>query len=250
MKRVMITGASGFIGSYLVNHLKGFEIQTLSLQDPTWSTKPLDCDVIIHCAGLAHATTSIQEADYQRVNCDFTAKLYTQAIQQHVKQFIFLSSALVFGEGHVGPITYKSPINPKSPYARSKVCAEQALIETSHIQPLILRLPLVLGDAPKGNLKSLAKLARLSPVFLQIPNRRSVLTLPDLTATIQSSIDSQAQGIVHPVSYDCSTSELYASYRRHTWMIPIPTSWMKFLRRRFRVFGKLFGDFYYQNNAS
>ena len=249
MKRVLITGASGFIGSYLVQNLKGFEIKTLSLRNPDWINQPLECDVVIHCAGIAHATSKIPEETYFHVNCELTKQLVEKAMKEHVKHFIYLSTALVFGEGHVGAITMDSPLQPVSAYAASKACGENILLTSASLPSLILRLPLILGDAPKGNLKSLAKLARISPIFIDVQNRRSVLTLADLTTIIQEAIKIQQEGVLHPKSYDCSTSELYANYQTHTWMIPIPRWLMKAARTRSRFFAKLFGDFYYDLNG-
>jgi hypothetical protein len=77
-----------------------------------------------------------------------------------------------------------------------------------------------------------------------------VLTLADLTTIIQEAIQNQQEGVLHPKSYDCSTSELYANYRTHTWMMPIPRWLMKAARTRSRFFAKLFGDFYYENSSS
>ena len=250
MKRVVITGASGFIGSYLVKHLKGIEIKTLSLKSPNWVKQSLDCDVIVHCAGLAHSTRSISEETYYQVNCELTKQLIEKAINEQVSHVIFLSTALVFGEGHVGAITYDNLLNPMSAYAKSKVCAEQTILDSKELKGLIVRLPLVLGDSPKGNLRSLARLAKVSPVFIKVPNRRSILTLPDLTQLIQEAIEQQQIGILHPKSYDCSTSELYQQYRPNAWMIPVPTVLLKWVRARSRFFAKLFGDFYYEDIPS
>jgi len=250
MKRVLITGASGFIGSYLVQHLTGFDIETLSLRDASWMQRPLNCDVVLHCAGIAHATSKIPEETYFHVNCELTKQLVEKAMKEHVKHFIYVSTALVFGEGHVGAITMDSPLQPVSAYAASKACGENILLTSASLPSLILRLPLILGDAPKGNLKSLAKLARISPIFIDVQNRRSVLTLADLTTIIQEAIQIQQEGVLYPKSYDCSTSELYANYRTHTWMMPIPRWLIKAARTRSRFFAKLFGDFYYENSSS
>ena len=246
MKRVLITGASGFIGSYLVQNLKGFEIKTLSLRNPDWINQPLECDVVLHCAGIAHATSKIPEETYFHVNCELTKQLVEKAMKEHVKHFIYVSTALVFGEGHVGAITMDSPLQPVSAYAASKACGENILLTSASLSSLILRLPLVLGESPKGNLKSLAKLAKMSPIFLKIPNRRSILTLQDLVNVIQDAITQTLEGIRHPKSYDCSTSDLFSNYRKTTWMVPVPPSWIVALRTRSRFFAKLFGDFYYE----
>jgi UDP-glucose 4-epimerase len=246
MKRVLITGASGFIGSYLVKHLKGLDIKTLSLQNANWQQHDFDVDVIIHCAGIAHASTSIPDSQYHEVNCELTKALLQKAIESKVSQFIFLSTALVFGEGHVGEIQLNSPLNPQNAYAKSKVCAEVALQSTTQISMCILRLPLVLGPEPKGNVKALASLARWSPVFLKIHNQRSLLQLADLTDTVQEVIHQETTGILHPYSVNWSTTELYQHLRgKKTLLIPLPVFLVNGLRQRSRFFAKLMGDFHY-----
>jgi UDP-glucose 4-epimerase len=247
MKRVLITGASGFIGSYLVKHLTGYDIRTLSLREPNWQTQPLDCDVIIHCAGIAHATTHIDDSIYQEVNCNYTATLFNLAMESKVDHFIFLSSALVYGEGHVGQIDEKVRPNPQNAYAKSKVCAEEAIQNSSQISTLILRLPLVIGEHAKGNVQSLARIARLVPFFPTIKNQRSVLNLSTLVEVIEEAIATKASGVLHPRSQTLSTSELYQSLRKQpTWVVPFPQGVFRFLRQHSRFFAKLAGDFYYK----
>jgi UDP-glucose 4-epimerase len=246
MKRVLITGASGFIGSYLVKHLEGLDIKTLSLQNAKWQHHDFNVDVIIHCAGIAHASRSIPNSQYHEVNCELTKALLQKALESKVSQFIFLSTALVFGEGHVGEIRLNSPLNPQNAYAKSKVCAEEALQSTTQISTCILRLPLVLGPEPKGNVKALASLARWSPIFLKIHNQRSLLQLADLKNTIQEVIHQQTTGILHPYSVNWSTTELYQHLRgKKTLLIPLPVFLVNGLRKRSQFFAKLMGDFNY-----
>jgi UDP-glucose 4-epimerase len=246
MKHVLITGTSGFIGSYLVQHLKGFNIQTLSLQKSNWQQHDFNADVIIHCAGIAHASKSIPDSVYHEVNCELTKALLQKAIESNVSQFIFLSTALVFGEGHVGEIQLNSPLNPQNVYAKSKVCAEEALQLTDHISTTILRIPLVIGENPKGNVRSLAKLAKFSPIFIKCNNKRSVLYLDDLANIIEEAVNSNKQGTFHPYSENLSTSQLYQQLRgSSTFLIPLPINIQRFLRQRSRIMSKLLGDFYF-----
>lgn len=247
MTRVLITGASGFIGSYLVRHLKGVEIQTLSLRDDHWKTVPIDADVIIHAAGIAHASKRIDDSIYHEVNCELTKQFLAKTTESNVSQFIFLSTALVFGEGHVGEITHKTPRNPQNAYAKSKVCAEDVIQAQPSISSVIMRLPLVIGENPKGNVKSLQRLAKLSPVFLRIQNQRSILSLDALVHVIEEAIELKKTGIVHPYSQTLSTSELYQQLRpSRTLLIPLPQGIIHGLRSRSRFFSKLLGDFYYE----
>lgn len=249
MKRVLITGASGFIGSFLLQHLKGFDVQPLSLRDSSWTHQPLNADVIIHAAGIAHASKHIADEDYQEVNCQLTKRLLEKATESKVSQFIFLSTALVFGEGHVGAITTTSKRNPQNAYAKSKMCAEDVIHDHPSMPSLIFRLPLVVGKNPKGNVRSLQRLARVSPVFLRIPNQRSILTLDDLVRIMEEAITIQSTGVRHPFSQTLSTSELYQQLRgSFTLLLPLPKTLFYKLRTSSRFLSKLLGDFYYTTN--
>jgi UDP-glucose 4-epimerase len=247
MKRVLITGASGFIGSYLKEHLTGFEISTLSLRDPNWKKQPIDADVVIHCAGLAHSKKSLPRERYMDVNCNLTMELLELSLQHNVSHFIFLSTMLVYGEGNIGAIGRDSKINPISDYAKSKLCAEEFVSDKKNIKSTVLRLPLVYGDKVKGNLASLGRLASISPLFLNIHNSRSILMIEDLVKTIHEVILHQTTGIILPTSRIVSTSDMYGLLRspKRYYLVPIP----KILENYFKEFsgflGKLFGDAYY-----
>ena len=95
MKKVLITGASGFIGSYLKEHLSGYEISTLSLRDPNWKNQQFDADVVIHCAGLAHSK-KYNEADYYKINSKLTNEFAIKCKEIGVKKFIFFSTIHVY----------------------------------------------------------------------------------------------------------------------------------------------------------
>jgi nucleoside-diphosphate-sugar epimerase len=247
MKKVLITGASGFIGSYLKEHLTGFEISTLSLRDPNWKKQPIDADVVIHCAGLAHSKKSLPRAHYMDVNCHLTRELLQHSINHNVSHFIYLSTMLVYGEGHIGAIDRDSPINPKSAYSESKVCAEKLILDSKIIDTTILRLPLVYGIQMKGNLMLLARLSSVSPVFLKINNLRSILMIEDLSNLISEVIVNKSLGLMNPHSRILSTSELFILLRgnKNTHLLSIPQFLNLSLKKSIPFFSKLFGDAYY-----
>lgn len=252
MKKVLITGASGFIGSYLKDHLNGYEISTLSLRDPNWKDQPIDADVVIHCAGLAHCKKRLPKERYMQVNCFLTKDLIEHSIQHNVSHFIFLSTMLVYGEGNIGAIGPDSKLNPMSDYAESKVCAEEVILNNKNIKSTILRLPLVYGDKVKGNLASLGRLASISPLFLNINNSRSILMIEDLPKLIVRIINENIDGILHPDSSVQSTKDLYQSLRgtKRTIYLALPTALSKWLIRRNRFFAKLLGDAFYEEQIS
>ena len=252
MKKVLITGASGFIGSYLKEHLSGYEISILSLRNPNWKDQPIDADVVIHCAGLAHSKKRLPRERYMDVNCLLTKELLEHSFQHKVSHFIFLSTMLVYGEGNIGAIGPDSKINPMSDYADSKVCAEEVISKYKNIKSTILRLPLVYGDKLKGNLASLGRLASISPLFLNINNSRSILMIEDLPKLIERIIDENIVGILHPDSSVQSTKDLYQSLRgyKRTLYLPLPQTISIWLIRHNRFFAKLLGDAFYEEPIS
>lgn len=255
MTRVLITGASGFIGSYLVNHLQGVEIQTLSLQDASWNDSPLHCDVIVHCAGIAHASRRISSELYRQVNEELPVAFAAHAKKQGVKQFIFLSTLLVYGTGHIGAITTNTTPNPKSSYAMSKWAAEQQLMELADesFRVLIYRLPLVYGTLPKGNLKTLLTLSKYLFVFPKFVNQRSVLSLDLLQRLISDKFKHPESGVLHVADPKAvSTAEIVTAARsaqgRRTFLVAGWNPLLRFFRQRIHVIGKIFGDAYYLND--
>lgn len=252
MKRVLITGATGFIGSYLVKHLEGYEIQTLSLRDSNWQKQTLNCDVIIHCAGIAHLKKTISTDKYNEINCDLTRKLAQKARKENIEHFIFLSTALVYGEGNVGTITTNSELNPMSNYSKSKICAEIEIMRILEFDKLlILRLPSVIGDKMKGNYASLDKLSKWCFLFPKILNERSVIEISFLLSTINDLILSKQHGILTPFNLTFSTTELYNFFRMKRGMktinFPVPNFITKVLIIRSKVMSKLLGDFKLEN---
>ena len=248
MKKVLITGASGFIGSYLKEHLRGYEISTLSLRDPNWRQQPIDADVVIHCAGLAHSRKNRSYDDYYRVNVKLTKELIEKTSQKRNVQLIFLSTILVYGEGHTGPLNIESPIKPVSNYSRSKLEAEKLILNsnekygTSHC---IVRIPLVLDKGAKGNLQLIKKLTKFFPVLPLIKNTRSILFLDDLRTRIINIMESKEYGMLNVHSKVISTSQMFSFVSlRKLYFFRIP--YIEVLRYvPLRIFSKLFGDSYY-----
>jgi UDP-glucose 4-epimerase len=248
MKKVLITGASGFIGSYLKEHLTGFEISTLSLRDPNWKKQPIDADVVIHCAGLAHSQKNRSYDDYYGVNVKLTRKLIELTSQTRKVQIIFLSTILVYGEGHTGPISIESSIKPVSNYARTKQEAEKLFLNSNEkygTRHCIVRIPLVLDKHAKGNLNLIKKLTRFFPVLPLIKNKRSILFLDDLSTQIINIIESNKSGILNVHSKVISTSQMFSFMSlRELYFFRIP--YIEVLRYvPLRILSKLFGDSYY-----
>jgi nucleoside-diphosphate-sugar epimerase len=248
MKKVLITGASGFIGSYLKEHLTGFEISTLSLRDSNWKKQPIDADVVIHCAGLAHNSRSIKYERYESINCELVRELLDH-ISGNNTHFILLSSILVLGTHRIGGLSKNHIPDAKNNYAKSKQCAEGILLEHHNIRrKSIIRLPLVIGENPKGNLKTIKSIARFSPFFIKIGNYKAVLFLEDLLHVINNCINFSELFIYHPYSKILSTDQIYEFYRKKidqkSIIIRLPMGLISFIRN-IGFLPRIFRDLYF-----
>lgn len=205
---VALTGATGFIGQYLLRKLpaRGYRIRVL-LRRPT--SLPVECtgaligdllnprnmaaalaDVgaVIHSAGLAHAMSGRPEDDYRLLNTEATIALARAAERAGVGRFVFLSSIRAqSGPAASDVLTEAMAPNPTDAYGRSKLAAERGLA-TTRLDWAALRLVLVYGPGARGNMAELVRLAR-SPYPLPIAGlraRRSLLALDNLVAAIDT----------------------------------------------------------------
>ena len=207
---IALTGATGFIGQYLLRELpkRGYRLRVL-LRRP--STVPLeaasavvgdlrrpqnmsaalaDAHAVIHSAGIAHAMSGVPEDDYRALNTEATVGLARAAQRAGVKRFVFLSSIRAqTGPTADGALTEDMPAQPTDAYGRSKLAAEQGLGELE-LDWVALRPVLVFGPGVKGNMARLIALAR-SPWPLPLGGlraRRSLLALDNLAAAIDTAI--------------------------------------------------------------
>ncbi len=208
---ILITGASGFIASNLMDYFCEKGVQTVALSRKSNTIKPrpaqsiMACSdyakssslqamlpntsVIIHCAGLAEDNGFSSDEDqqrYQSVNVDQTLSLAQLAAEAGVKRFIFLSSIKVNGQLTTAkPFCESDVVNPQGYYAESKYRAEQVLLELAKqtsLQIVIIRPVLVYGPGVNNNLLTLANLVKkgLPLPFAGIHNQRDFLAIDNL----------------------------------------------------------------------
>ena len=257
MKRILITGARGYIGSafrrYMEQFPDAYEIDAVSLRGDAWQQYDFSpSHVILHAAGLAHIKeTRGNTQDYYTVNRDLTARVAQRAKAAGVGQFIFLSSMSVYGMDE-GTITPQTVPQPKTSYGKSKLAAEQILqaMQTDLFRVAILRPPMVYGPGCKGNYQTLEKLARRLPICPDYKNRRSMISIDHLCAAIRYFIDSEAAGVFCPQDpeYVCTYDMMRQIAKKHGKHLPL-TKALNFgpaLLRRFTAKGrKAFGDLIY-----
>ena len=225
MKRVLITGAGSYIGTSLQKYLEEsfpgqYQTDTLDMQDPGWRKAEFaGYDSVFHVAGIAHSDRGKISAErkklYYAVNTDLTIETARKARAEGVKQFIFMSSAIVYGDsapiGKDNVITRETPLSPANCYGNSKVKAEKGIrsLETDSFRVVILRAPMIYGKGSKGNYPLLAKIARRMKVFPYVQNKRSMLYIGNLTEFVRLMIENEERGIFFPQNGEYSnTSEL------------------------------------------
>lgn len=163
--KILLTGASGFLGRIIYNELKEQHLITRLGRDEIFERKVditkkffLDerFDIVIHTAGLAHKRTGDFD-EYLRVNLEGTKNLLN-SLRNNPKTFIFISSVSVYGVSSGLNISESASLLGNTYYAKSKIDAEKEVIKwgkEKRVPSLILRLPLIIGENPRGNLLSI-----------------------------------------------------------------------------------------------
>lgn len=223
-KKILITGAGSYIGTAVRDWLSAFgghyEVRELNMHGDAWKTHDFSkYDTVFHVAGIAHAdigrVSKEQKQLYYEVNRNLAAATAKKAKESGVKQFLYMSSMIVYGDsapyGRRRRITAETKPQPANFYGSSKwqgECRVRAL-ETAGFKVCILRPPMIYGKGSKGNYPMLAKLARLTPVFPLVKNERSMLHIDNLCEFVRLLIENEDAGVFFPQndSY-ADTSEL------------------------------------------
>lgn len=200
MKKLLITGSNGFVGSYFIKKYKEkYEIKTFSfLKDDMNSLDCSDIDVVFHLSALVHQMGGASKEEYERVNVTQTLQLAKKAKESGIKHFVFMSTVAVYGI-ETGIMSEKSNCNPINEYGKSKSRAEMELkkLEDQNFIISIIRPPIVYGKNAPGNMKSLLKLINKISIlpFGKIENKRSMVYIGNLCHLVYEIITQQKSGI-------------------------------------------------------
>jgi nucleoside-diphosphate-sugar epimerase len=244
MKKILITGATGFVGTNLKESLNENVIETLNIRYVQNQNIEIKSDVIIHLAGKAHDLKKVSKPnDYYEANYELTKQLFDAFLESDAVVFIFMSTVKAVADEIKGILTEDSVPNPKTHYGIAKLKAEQYILSKElpiEKRVYILRPCMVHGPGNKGNLNLLYQLvAKGLPWPLgTFENQRSFLSIENLCFVIKELLDNATiPSGVYQVADDeaLSTNELIqllgASLDKRTWIWKIPAYSIKMISR-------------------
>ena len=261
MKKILITGAGSFVGTNIERWLQKwpseYQVDTVDTMNYAWSKACIsEYDVVFHVAGIAHVDPKPEMAPlYYKVNRDLTLEIARWAKEGGVKQFIYMSSGIVY---HASKSLVSNVIDcstkpePNDFYGDSKLQAELGLkeLECDTFKITILRPPMIYGPNCKGNFLRLGWLATKTPVFPAWHNKRSMLFIDNLAEFVKQLIDRELSGVFFPQNKELAdTVEIVRyfahKYNKRIWISRIfnPLVWLGsfFLK----PIPKMFSDSYY-----
>lgn len=272
MKKILITGANSYIGTSFAAYLAEpefagkYQVDTLDMIGDAWRSYDFSgYDAVYHVAGIAHSDNgkiSDERAKlYYAVNTDLTVECAKKAKDAGVKQFIFMSSAIVYGDsapiGKEKLITRDTPVNPANCYGDSKVQAENGIrpLDCENFKVVILRPPMIFGKGSKGNYPLLSKLAQKLPVFPKVENKRSMLYIGNLVEFVRLMIENGEHGTFWPQNPQYSnTSEVISliakAHSKRCVLIPGFGWALKLMSHATGLVNKAFGNLAYDQAMS
>lgn len=264
MKRVLITGKNSYIGTSLENWLgkepDKYKVDTVDMKEGSWKEKDFSqYDVVVHVAGIALVSSDPKMKDlYYKVNRDLTIETAEKAKAEGVKQFIFMSSIIVYGDSSSSKrvIDRNTVPTPSNFYGNSKLQAEKGIehLESDDFKIVVLRPPMIYGKGSKGNYPRLANLAKKIPVFPNIDNERSMLHIDNQCEFLKVMIDHEESGLFFPQNAEyVKTSEMVKTIAEvHGKKIRMTRvfNWLIRLMFGIGVVNKVFGNLVYEQSMS
>ncbi|MGG3940331.1 NAD-dependent epimerase/dehydratase family protein [Peribacillus psychrosaccharolyticus] len=267
MKKILITGKGSYIGTNLIKWLdqwtEQYQVEELVVKNNEWKqTDFSQYDAILHLAGIAHVSADPNlEKLYLKVNRDLAIEVAKKAKQENVKQFIFMSSMIIYGEdakiGKNKVITEDTKPSAIDFYGRSKLEADLAIQELvdENFKTVIVRTPMVYGPNCKGNFPRLIKLTKVTPIFPNINNVRSMIFIENLCEFIRLVIDKEMNGVFFPQNKEyISTKDLInvmaRIMKKKVYFISIFNPILKLLSKKVNLINKVLGNKVYDKTIS
>ena len=275
MKSILVTGANSYIGTsfekYVLEHyIDELKVSNIDMIDGSWKNKDFSgYDVVFHVAGIAHVdvgnVSDEEKNKYFAVNTSLAIDTCKKAKSEGVKQFIFMSSASIYGDsapyGKRKIITKETEPSPTSLYGESKWLADQGVrsLGDDNYIVTVLRPPMIYGKGCKGNYPSLEKLAKKLVIFPNVNNERSMLYIENLCEFLCQVIIRSEGGVFWPQNNEYTrTSDMVkkiAELKNHKIFVSKAWNWVVGLAKIIpgkprKLANKAFGNFTYDKSMS
>lgn len=262
MIKVLVIGSNSYIGKKFREYIEEMNSSDISVNlvsaiDGSWRKEDFSYyDVVLHLAAIVHIKeTSNMEKLYNDINHLLAVDVAQKAKDNGVKQFVFMSTAAVYGQQN-GCITRETIPMPTTFYGRSKLLAEKDImkLQDNNYQVVILRPPMVYGEGCKGNYMRLVKLARFTRIFPEYHNKRSMINIDYLCKYMIQLIQKGCSGYYHPQDDKyADTCVLIVKLRqemgKETILFRFLNIGIKLLiQKNVSIFRKMFGDLYYDKS--
>ena len=267
MKRVLITGAGSCVGMCIEKWLnqwpEKYSVDSVDMRDDSWKLFDFSkYDSVYHVAGIAHVTLDpSMESLFYKVNRDLTIETAKKAKESGIKQFIFMSSGIVYGNSsHIGEkfiITKDTKPNPANFYGMSKLQAEEGIkkLEDECFKVEIIRAPALYGLGMKSHYNNLSSFAKKFPIFPNIKNTRSMLYNKNLAEFVRLLIEYEETGTFWPqnAEYTCTAQIIkdIAVVNKKNMLLMSGFGWIfKIMAKFLPAVDKAFGSFAYDMKLS
>lgn len=264
--KILITGKGSFVGtavkSFIMNKYPSWIVEELDVKDSDWKTFNFSgYDVVYHVAGIAHVSTDKKlDQLYFRVNRDLAIEVANKVKREKVKQFVFMSSMIIYGKdraiGDINPVDIDKYL-PINAYGQSKLDADLAIQELGDTSfcVSIIRSPVVYGKNAKGNFPKLQKISKVAFIVPRIKNYRSMIYIKNLAAFVTELINHRICGVFYPQNPDyVSTNHIIQKTRiihskktHESFLLAILVKVASFL---FPQLNKMYGNKYYDIELS
>lgn len=271
MKKVLVIGKNSYIAKNFICYSSNkehseVEIDGVSASNGEWKEKGFEgYHTVIFLAGKVHQKeTEDNKKEYDEINYKLAVSVARKAKNASVKQFIYMSTAAVYGNGGQERgnviIDENTPLVPKTAYGISKRKAEIALLQleekyNQEMRVCIVRPPMVYGDNCPGNFMRLWKVALKTPVFPLIHNQRSMIAIDNLCEFLYQVMIQEKRGIYHPQDKEyVETSKLVGYMRKANGKgilyVKMFNPILRVLVKKVGVVEKIFGDYKYEKEIS
>ncbi len=255
MIKILIVGQNSYVGDSFAKWLANDPLYYVEIVDAiadVWKEKDFSSfDVVYLVAAIVHIKG--RRALYYKVNRDMAIEVAKKAKAQGCKQFVFMSTTDVFRVSRVlstRTVGVSTKTDPNTHYGDSKLQAEKGIevLNEDSFTVTVVRPPIIYGKGCKGNFPRLVSLAKTTPFFPRINNKRSMVYIDNFCAYLECLIRERKSGVFYPQNKDyvCIPNlvkEIREYYGRKTFLVPGCYPLLFFASFFLSQINKLFGSF-------